>query len=576
MDSKETAKKEIFTIVARGLDNWKVLIQLGFDELLNNRILLAKLFEVKKHLSEEEGIPLALLSYDGIVERRQLDSEMYVTVRMIRLPLEKGEPTICFKEAVAEDGTPYSDMTAEIDIYPLDSLENIITLKKVLATIRQSGIADDMLNPWFIRQTVRQITDSMRSVKNIQIAEGTLPEVGQDAHVEFFFPAQPSEKDATEYYGSRRVKKGDLICRKTPVQVGKNPGKNVKGEVIPPLKGFDVKLKVQKGICLSSDELQAYAEEEGLVVIRWVEVEKNLPHGKKVIPAEVQLKVNPVLKIKGQETVDLITSHAVEVEGNLKIGSRIITDGEVYISGSVEEGTTIKSLDDITVVGDVAGSDLSSDMNVITRGNVADSKIVAKENVIMGGEVRQAKVVGKNVTAKRILGSNVVSQHQLMVDALDDDENEVFSSITVGAREFLHSRYNENREFLEHAKANLERIIEIVGDEYSDSVTHSNIQQQWVRFCSEARKAKRKYSRQQLTDLRTLFQNIPALRNIINEKEEENNKIEEHMKNSVDEEAVIVIRQRVGKHQKVTLGGITTTLERSEGETRISNKDKKS
>ena len=146
MNIGEGVTKDTPKILSKGLDSWKILIRLGMEELLDNRTLLAKLLEIKKHLSESEGVPLALLSYDGIVERRQLESEVQVIVRIIRLPIEKGEPTVHFLEKISPDGIPYSDMEAVMDICPFDSAEQIITLKKVLAVIRQSGIAEDLIN----------------------------------------------------------------------------------------------------------------------------------------------------------------------------------------------------------------------------------------------------------------------------------------------------------------------------------------------------------------------------------------------------------------------------------------------
>ena len=572
MNTSDLEVKEIPKIIGKGRDHWKVLIRLSFEELLDNRRLLKKLLNVKKYISETEDIPLSLLNYEGIIERRQSDKEMNVTVRIVRLPIEKGEPTIRFQEKLAKDGTPYSDMMAVMDLYPLDSFEQMIIFKKVLIAIEQSGISEDMFSPLFVRQKVRQVTETMLYLENIPIAVGTLPEIGRDAEVEFFFPAVPSEKNSLEYYSSRRVKKGDIVCRKIPSTEGKTPGTNVKGKINPPRKGMDIELKAQKGISLSFDSLQAIADHDGMVVVKWVETEKRLPQGRKVIPTEVQLKVNPVLKIKGEEVVNITTGQAVEVEGNLKIGSRIITDGEVHVAGSVEEGAVVRSLDDITVEGNVNKADLSSDMNVIANGNVFDSKIVAKNDVIVGGEIRNTRVVGKNITATRISGSNILTQQKLTVDYLDDDESDVASSIAVGVQEFLQSRYEENKEFLEHAEANLQKIVGTIGEPFSSAVTHSNIQQQWVHFCAQSRSEKKKYTRNQLTDLKTLFQNIPTLKILIQEKQKENEKIEQRMQQSGSEETMIVVREKVGKRVEVKMNGMSKELEASPTGIRIENK----
>jgi uncharacterized protein (DUF342 family) len=571
MMSEEKGAQDIPKILSRGLDNWKILIRLGMDELLDNRTLLTKLFEIKKHLSESEGVPLALLSYEGIVERRQLESEMQIVVRIIRLPIEKGEPVIHFSTKQSSDGIPYADMEASIDIYPFDSFEQIITLKKVLAIVRQSGIAEDMINPWLIRQKVRQVSEAMRSIKGVTIAEGHLPDPGTDAKIDFYFPAQPSEDNSHEYYGSRRVKKGDVICCKTPPKDGENPGTNVKGVVIPPRKGIDVELRAHKGVVLSFDKQEAKADADGIVVIKWIEVEKVLVHGKKLIPTEVQLRVNSVMKVKGDQKVDITTDKAVEVEGNLTIGSRIVTNAEVHVSGSVLDGTVINSLDDITVDGDVIQSELSSEKNVVTQGNISDSKIMAKERVIVNGEIRHTRVVGKDVTANRIVASNISAKDYLCANCLDDDESDVISSITVGVQDFLRSRLEENKEYLGQAQTNFSRMGELFGDALLRKVTHSNVQQLWVKYIASLRSKNKSYNRSQLEDLKTLFENIPTLRIMIEEKTEENGKMEQQISDTGEEAAMVVVRERVGRSQEVTLGGTTAKLEPCENGVQVSN-----
>ncbi len=571
MNITEIADKQAPVIVGKGRDHWNIMVRLTFDELLNSEGLLLRLHEVKKYLADTEGIPIKLLNYDGIIKRRQVDDHMDVTVKIVRVSVEKGEPVIRFLEKVGMDGTPYSDMKALIDLYPLDSVDQMITLKKVLIAIRQAGIAEDLVNPWFIKQKLRQVGGNMMSIKDIPIAIGSLPEIGKDAVVEFFFPAQPSPENSSEYYSSRKVKSGDLVCRKKPPQHGKTPGCNVKGKEIPPRKGLDIELKPRKGVSLSLDKLQATADNEGMVVIKWVEEEKKLPQGKKIIPTMVILKVNPVMKIDGNTTVDIVTSDAVEIEGNLKIGSRIVTDGEVHVSGSVEEGSIIRSSDDISVQGDVTKAEMSSEMNIIADGEVTDSIIVAKQDVIIGGKATRTRMVGKNISAKRISGCDITAEKSLITDRLDDDESEVVSNIAVGVQEFLKTRLEENQKFLEVATLNLERVACIIKESFVNKLNTSNVQRQWVKFCAKAHRENREYTRIQLTNLKTLFYNVPTLKMMISEKEEENNKIEQRMGDDHENDTMIVVREKVGKNQVVTVNGQTKKLEVSENGSRIEN-----
>ena len=558
-------------IVEKGDDYWELTIHLSIDELLDNRKLLSRLWNLKKHISTKEKIPIGILHYEGIKKRRQVDNLMEITVRLIRKPVEKGDPVVRLLEKTGEDGTVYTDMQAVLTIYPLDSLEQKITPEKVLLAIKQSGITENLLDVESVHQKVQQITDTLESMSDVPIAEGSLPDLGEDAQIEFFFPAQPSEENSQEYYCSRQVKQGDLICRKTPSKMGANPGINVKGKEIPPRKGIDIKLNALEGAAIAVDQCQVHAEENGVVTIRTLETKKKVLNGQKVIPAEIQLKVSPILKIDGDEKVDITTAHTVEVEGNLKIGSRIITNGEVHVAGSVEEGSVVRSLDNITVEGNVSKAELSSDQNVIASGEVSDSKIVAKGKIIVDSKIQQSRIVGKEICAKAVSGSTIYASNQITMVSLDDDESGMISTIAVGSREFFEDIYEENISFLEQATGNMDRICKVFGRPFINNVTHSNLHMQWIQFCAKARKENKKYTHNQLVSLKKLFENIPTLRVMIQEKTKENQRIEQRITETSSEESVIVVREKVGKTQEVKVNGMPVTLKATDQGVRINS-----
>lgn len=558
-------------IVEKGDDYWELTLHLSIDELLDNRKLLSRLWNLKKHISQEEMIPVEILHYEGIKRRRQIDSLMEITVRLVRKPIKKGEPIIQLLEKIGEDGTLYNDMQAVLTIYPLDSLEQVITLEKVLAAIKQAGVTEDLLDVESLHQKVQQIADTLSPMIDMPIAEGSLPDLGEDAQIEFFFPAQPSEENSQEYYCSRQVKQGDLICRKIPCTSGENPGVNVKGKEIPPRKGMDIKLKALEGAAMAVDQCQVHAKEDGVVTIRKLETKKKVLDGQKVFPTEIQLKVSPILKIDGKDKIDITTANSVEVEGNLKIGSRIITNGEVHVAGSVEEGSVVRSLDNITVEGNVSKAELSSDQNVVMRGDVSGSKIIAKDKIIVDGKIQQSRVVGKEISAKAVSGSTIYASNQITMDSLDDDESGIISTIAVGSREFFEDIYEENISFLEQATDNMNRICGVLGRLFINNVTHSNLHMQWIQFCAKARKENKKYTHEQLVSLKKLFENIPTLKVMIREKKKENQRIEQRITEASGEESVIVVREKVGKTQEVKVNGRSVALKATDQGVRINS-----
>ena len=564
METANPAIKTIPKIVNKGDDFWEIQIRLTLSEILDNRLMLMQLNEVKKYISETENVPMGLLRYEGITERKELSSEMHVTVRMWRCPIQRGDPVIRFMDKTNEDGSCFPDMKAVIDLHPLDTKSLEITLDKIQRVIQESGVSETLVDPTVIEEKVQEVMDTKCSLKNTTVAIGAMPENGEDAEVEFFFPTESSADDSDQCYRARHVKAGDLICRKIPPNEGKKPGLNVKGEEISSRKGLDIILRPLKGVSLSEDGLEVRANEDGIVVINQILYGTDHHNQHKVFSSEIQLSVNPVLKIKGEQTIDITTGDAVEVDGNLKIGSRIITKGEVFISGSVENESTISSNENISVKGDVIDSELSSDKDITTQGDVYDSKIVAKGKVILKGIVNHTEIAGTTIQAKHISGSNVVARDKLIVDTLDDDKSNLVSFIAIGAQQFLQTRHEINDEFLPVAMSNLRRITNIIGEPYASAVTYSNLQQQWGKFCNTIRSQRKLFNQKQLTDLRTLFQNIPTMKEIINLRQEENRMINDVVSRTKNEEAVIEVKEKVGKSQEVLLNGRSHTLEASD------------
>ncbi|MBL0061319.1 MAG: hypothetical protein IPP40_07495 [bacterium] len=75
---------------------------------------------------------------------------------------------------------------------------------------------------------------------------------------------------------------------------------------------------------LSIDELDVVASTDGVVVVSRVTRTLRTLNGIKEQPVSVTIKVDPILKLDGNVRIDLTTAHAVEVSGNLIVGSRIL------------------------------------------------------------------------------------------------------------------------------------------------------------------------------------------------------------------------------------------------------------
>jgi len=148
----------------------------------------------------------------------------------------------------------------------------------------------------------------------------------------------------------------------------------------------------------------------------------------------------------------------------------------------------------------------------------------------------------------------------------------LLSGISVGAQQFLESRYQKNKDFLDQAEPNLKHISNLIGEPFVNSITDSNLNEMWGKFCSEAPVKKYLFSHYQLVDLKTVFLNIPTLRALIQERQEENQKIKQAMAEPHDENVAIEVHEKIGKTLEVQLNRELRTLEACQHGVRIDNK----
>jgi uncharacterized protein (DUF342 family) len=565
----ETGTVNVPKIVQQGDGYWSVQILLSFEELKDNRRLLQRTSQLKNFVSDRANVPRDLLRYDRIIERVQSDSGVMVTVRIAQIGDEAGEPVIRFSEMVGDDGYSYPDMQAKMTIFPIDTLKNCITVQRVMDTIRNSGAAMDLVDADLIQQKVSEACENKRSLKDIPIAQGEFPETGNDAKIEFL-PTDLNEKDillGTEL--SCHVKPGEIICRLIAATLGSASGRDAKGHEIAPQLGKEIILYPQKGIVISDDKSQAIADNEGLLTVRLVQSDGRISNGHKSKADSLYLEVCSVMTITGEEVVDMSTDLNVEVTGDLRSGSKIMSEGKVLIAGSVQKGTSI-ACNDLTIHGDVDEGNFSSNHDVIVKGSASNAEIVAKNDVVVGQDLLHCKVVGTRVTARHVEGCEIVARNDLILESLDAGNSGTASTISVGKKEYLQTKCDENRWFLDHTGKNLERIGDIVGKQVMNTITHTNVRQQWGEFYKKLQKRKdQELTEGDLLNLLTLFQNIPTLRTMMQIKNEETQDLEKQLEEDIDEDALVIVHGKVAKSQEITLNGALLTLEATENGARM-------
>jgi uncharacterized protein (DUF342 family) len=560
-------------IVSRAFDSWNVEFKIDVTVLLDQTALVAYLRSVKKLIAETQSIPQNCLMFDGIVRKTRTDQNVDVVVRIKRKNIEKGNPFVKLECETSTDGTEYANMRALLNLSYFDDFDCVITHDRIMQCVREAHIKRELVDTKSVLNVLEQVLQTQSPQKGILIAQGKVPDCGSNAEVEFYIQTFVKPANVDQYYSTRRVQSGDLLCHKLPATSGCFSGENVLGEFIEPRCGLDVKLLAGPNTELSLDALDLVASCDGVAVVNRESAGRNNVAGVAVLPKSIKVQVNPILKIKGNEAINMETNSAVEIEGNLCCGSRILTVSEVFISGDVELGSSIVASDDVFIVGSVRGANISSDRNIISCKDVDDSTINAQDNVVIKGSVRNSSVTGDTVVAQSISGSRVLANRQVTLDRIDADEGNVLSTICVGMHDFFGKRLEENQKFIQTARDNLGRIEMVLGEDVIQQALTTTTQAALMKLLSKLRSSGGGQSKKQVAVYRQLIDAVAPTKAMILQKEQECMEIVQKMSENNEQEGLIIVKERVSAKVVVEVEGNKRDLLQTENGVTISGRD---
>lgn len=563
-------------VLSRAFDSWVVEFRIPVEELLDQQRLVHHLRSVKQHISNSQSVPENCLVFDGIVRKASDEEFVDVVVRIKKLAVPSGAPRVTFADEEIAADLRYSNMHAQLDIFYLDEFDQVVTHDRVMRAIRSAGVTMELVDQELVMQKVSDILRTQNAVRGVPIAHGKLPGIGQDAEVEFFFQAVGDSHDVDLLYSTRRVRKGDLLCRKTPPRESAREGLNVLGQTLPPRAGFDILLVAGTNAVLSLDSFDVVADLDGIAIVSRVSRRIKIGRGYREIPDSITVKVDPILKIKASELTELTTSQAVEVTGTLRMGTRILSESEVFIEGDVEAGASVTAADDILIKGSVIGATLSSQGSIVTSQSVQGAEVHAQGDVTIAGDITDSSIEGNAITARSASGSRIVARKSVTLESIVSDEDKILTTICVGMNDFFLQRLRENQKFLEAAYSNLERIRMVVGDDIYDGVTSSNTHTMLMRMLTKLRQGSTTHTRKQVDVYRQLIQSIPPTKAIIAQKELECRGIAERLsEQSSNGEGIIVVKERIASRTVASIDGVQGVIEKSDQGAQITVSDGK-
>ncbi len=264
----------------------------------------------------------------------------------------------------------------------------------------------------------------------IKIATGRKPERGADSSFIYHFDTSQTHKPKEDEDGRidykdisfiQNTEPGATLATKVPPMPGK-PGMNVKGKEIKGPDGRNIPFGNGVNTKVSDDGLSLVAVTGGAI---------QFLHGK--------VSVMDVVTVKGD--VDHAVGNidcrgSVRITGGIKAGYTVKIDGDLEVSGNVEDadiyaggdilvkggffgdsGGVMKAGGDITVKF-AEGQKLIAGRNVQVGGEIVNCHVEAGERVVVSG--RRGKIIGGTVRARReirvaVLGSDAGTATVLQV-----------------------------------------------------------------------------------------------------------------------------------------------------------------
>jgi uncharacterized protein (DUF342 family) len=321
-------------------------------------------------------------------------------------------------------------------IFPPEAVPDSITLEALKEYISQKGIVHGLTGD-------DGLTNFLASLEPKEegwlIAEGTLPQSGEDAKISYHFDPEAHKVGTVREGGIidfkdkgeiQQVKEGDLLAEKVPL-VKEVFGKDVFGQMIPVDKAQDVLLLAGENAKVSEDGLKitaktggrpALAKDSRISVYPELRIEGDVGLETGHIQFSGHINVRGIIqegfRVKGGRLTALeINKAEVDIEGDIDIlggiiGSKVKTNGSINVR--YIEASTIRALGDIRVRDEVLHGDI--EINGLLSMSSPAGKIIS--STISARKGIEAAIIGSDASRPCTLIIGVDSQAKELSERL--------------------------------------------------------------------------------------------------------------------------------------------------------------
>lgn len=327
----------------------------------------------------------------------------------------------------------------------------------------------------FQHENINSMCLSERPMRNVIVASGIPPKIGEKARIIPYFDLNERRKAMERDDGSIdfrnlgeicSARKGQDLYRKVPPTIGES-GKDVMGNEIPGLPGRDLKMVVGSGT-------EADANDENLI--------KASIDGEIVVNRGV-VQIASVHKVDGDvdySTGNIIFNGAIKISGAVKAGFAVEADGDVEIAGNVEDAK-ITSTTDVIIHGGLAGTGsgyVKSGRDVIVKF-VENQTIEAERDIILNGPAYHARLIaGRAIISQGaqslIVGGQAEAKTSIQARKFGSDAGSV-TVLKVGVDPRLAEKIKLVETEIQHAKESQEKIEKSIVFLYRQKIDNNGV-----------------------------------------------------------------------------------------------------
>jgi hypothetical protein len=566
----ETVSDQDIEIVPRGNYVWRV--RLAFPTLeASEKGMLTRMRAAKRLISQKFGTPVELLELREVLEKAREGDGLAVYISIGRVEVGQGEPTVHLKSVEAPNGTVFEDMVAQLDLYYLDESEHVITVDRVINELSKAGVDIDMCNFDLIAKSVEEVRKNRNFIEGLEIVRGTLPDEGFDAHLEYAFFNEPGEApNIAEYRSGRKVRKKNVLAEKSPAENGKSPGRNVKGEILPPLKGLDFQLVAGEGAVSLAEGTTIVADRNGLAVMKRTMRRARTSAGERVVTASIEVSVKQLIEVDANDIQDLVLEESVEIKGPLKKGASISTSGEVLIDGDIRPGANVNAGADVTIYGKIESAQVSSDENIFMTSGAKDTTITAGADVTIHGTLENSCVSGRKVRLDLVKGGKIEAGFKAALKHASNDAEGHRTTIKVGRGDLYNKQLEANREVVNTMNSHLTQIQTLFGQDIIVRLGHSSTRKLLFEYLRRLRqRGVVNLSNDLIQSYIKLMEAVKPIQNVITERHDIIEELESRDREERAHRPVVVISENVDDPVVVSINDKTTMIGHSKNGTAI-------